>query len=93
MSVLSPAERYILAVDLGTSGAKVALISVDGRVAAWEAEPVELLVLPGGGAEQRPDDWWRALVAATRARPPTSPPSAAAPRARARCRSTATATR
>ena len=66
MSVLSPAERYILAVDLGTSGAKVALISVDGRVAAWEAEPVELLVLPGGGAEQRPDDWWRALVAATR---------------------------
>ena len=44
----------------------MALIGVDGRVAAWEAEPVELLVLPGGGAEQRPDDWWRALVAATR---------------------------
>ncbi len=22
--------------------------------------------MPGGGAEQRPEDWWRALVAATR---------------------------
>jgi len=58
--------KYILAVDLGTSGAKVALIGVDGRVAAWESEPVTLRVLPGGGAEQAPDDWWRALVAATR---------------------------
>ncbi|HTX70050.1 MAG TPA: FGGY-family carbohydrate kinase [Thermoleophilia bacterium] len=58
--------RHILAVDLGTSGAKVALVGIDGRVAAWEFEPVELLVLPGGGAEQRPDDWWRAVVAATR---------------------------
>ena len=66
MSVTTGASRYVLAVDLGTSGAKVALIGVDGRVAAWEAEPVELRVLPGGGAEQAPDDWWRALVAATR---------------------------
>ena len=59
-------EPWILAVDLGTSGAKVALIGVDGRVAAWEAEPVDLRVLPGGGAEQSPEDWWRALTAATR---------------------------
>jgi xylulokinase len=58
--------RSILAVDLGTSGAKVALVGLDGRAAAWEFEPVELLVLPGGGAEQRPGDWWRAVVAATR---------------------------
>jgi xylulokinase len=41
-------SRYILAVDLGTSGVKVALISVDGRVAGWESEPVALHVLPGG---------------------------------------------
>jgi xylulokinase len=62
----SRSTRHILAVDLGTSGAKVALIGLDGRVAAWEFEPVELLVLPDGGAEQRPDDWWRAVVTATR---------------------------
>ena len=66
MPAFSSASRFVLAVDLGTSGAKVALIGIDGRVAAWEFEPVELIVLPGGGAEQRPDDWWRAVVAATR---------------------------
>ena len=66
MVAAAHASRYILAVDLGTSGAKVALIGIDGRVAAWEFEPIELLVLPGGGAEQRPEDWWRALVAAAR---------------------------
>ena len=59
-----PAGRHVLAVDLGTSGVKVALISVEGRVAGWESEPVALHVLPGGGAEQRPDDWWEGLVAA-----------------------------
>jgi xylulokinase len=57
---------YVLAVDLGTSGVKAALIALNGRIAAWEFEPVELLILPDGGAEQRPDDWWRALVLATR---------------------------
>ncbi|MGO8684359.1 MAG: FGGY family carbohydrate kinase [Thermoleophilia bacterium] len=60
-----PGAGYILAVDLGTSGVKAALIAVDGHVAAWESEPVPLYVLPGGGAEQVPDDWWRALVMAT----------------------------
>ncbi len=58
------AARHVLAVDLGTSGVKVALIAIDGRVAGWESEPVALHVLPGGGAEQRPDDWWDGLVAA-----------------------------
>lgn len=37
-----------------------------GRITAWATSPVELLVLPGGGAEQRPDDWWAGLVAAAR---------------------------
>ncbi len=58
------ASRHVLAVDLGTSGVKVALITVEGRVTAWESQPVALHVLPGGGAEQRPDDWWEGLVAA-----------------------------
>ncbi len=60
------AAKLILAVDLGTSALKVALIGIDGRVAAWESEALTLRVLPGGGAEQDPEDWWRALVAATR---------------------------
>ncbi len=61
---MDPVSRYVLAVDLGTSGVKVALITVEGRVAGWESEPVALHVVPDGGAEQRPNDWWEGLVAA-----------------------------
>ena len=53
-------EPMILAVDLGTSGMKVALITVSGRVVGWEAEPVRLILTPDGGAEQSPEDWWQA---------------------------------
>ena len=34
------ADPVILAVDLGTSGVKVALITVFGRVLGWESQPV-----------------------------------------------------
>jgi len=58
------AEKLILAVDLGTSGMKVALITVSGKVLGWEAEPVRLLITPDGGAEQSPDEWWAAFLSA-----------------------------
>jgi xylulokinase len=57
-------EKLILAVDLGTSGMKVALITVSGRVLGWEAEPVQLIITPDGGAEQSPAAWWRAFLSA-----------------------------
>jgi len=57
-------EPIILAVDLGTSGMKVALITISGKVLDWEAEPVRLLVTPDGGAEQSPDEWWGAFLSA-----------------------------
>jgi xylulokinase len=57
----------ILAVDLGTSGMKVALITAHGQVLGWESEPLQLIITPDGGAEQSPADWWQAfLVAAGR---------------------------
>jgi xylulokinase len=56
----------ILAIDLGTSGPKVALVTTDGQVLASEVESTELFLSDGGGAEQDPDDWWRAIVVATR---------------------------
>lgn len=56
----------ILAIDLGTSGPKVALVTTDGQVLASEVEPTKLYLSDGGGAEQEPDDWWRAIIAATR---------------------------
>jgi sugar (pentulose or hexulose) kinase len=36
-------EKLILAVDLGTSGMKVALITISGKVLGWESEPVRLI--------------------------------------------------
>ena len=57
-------EKLILAVDLGTSGMKVALITISGKVLGWEAEPVRLLIMPDGGAEQSPDGWWQAFLSA-----------------------------
>ena len=59
--------EWALAVDLGTSGPKVSLVAADGRVLGSATEPTRLHLLPGGGCEQDPDDWWRAItVAATR---------------------------
>lgn len=58
-------EATILAIDLGTSGPKVALVTVDGRVLTTAVRPTTLLLPPGGGAEQDPEQWWQAIVAAT----------------------------
>jgi xylulokinase len=55
----------ILAIDLGTSGPKVALVTCKGAVLGCATSPTKLHLLPGGGAEQDPDDWWRAVVDAT----------------------------
>lgn len=51
----------VLAADLGTSGMKLALVGADGRLVGWESEPVDLAILPGGGAEQAPAQWWEAF--------------------------------
>jgi xylulokinase len=51
----------ILAIDLGTSGMKAALVAADGTVTGWAERAVPVRVLPGGGAEQDPVAWWTAL--------------------------------
>lgn len=57
--------RHVLAVDLGTSVLKVALASLDGTIVAAEQEPCSVSLLPGGGAEQDPEDWWTLIGRAT----------------------------
>lgn len=59
-------SEYILAIDLGTTGAKVALVSTGGEIVDYAFEATQLLLLPNGGAEQRPGDWWNAIKRATR---------------------------
>jgi xylulokinase len=62
-----PTTPYILAVDLGTGGPKVALVSArDGSIPGWEFEPNDLILLPGGGVEQDPDQWWSTIMRAAR---------------------------
>jgi xylulokinase len=59
-------DACILAFDLGTGGPKVALVSSDGEVIGHEVEKTDLVLLPGGGAEQDPADWWRAISTAAK---------------------------
>src|SRR5215216_370951 len=59
-------DDRILAVDLGTSGVKVAVTGVRGELVASAVERYPLHVLGGGGVEQDPADWWDAVVRGTR---------------------------
>ncbi|MBI5934849.1 MAG: FGGY-family carbohydrate kinase [Chloroflexi bacterium] len=59
-------ENIILAVDLGTSSMKVALITVSGKMIGWETEPLRLILTPDGGAEQSPAEWWDAFLSAAK---------------------------
>src|SRR4051794_41968734 len=68
-----PAEQLILAVDLGTSGLKVALITIHGRVRGWEAQAVALHLAADGCAEQSPQEWWQAFIAASQRLPARDP--------------------
>jgi xylulokinase len=63
---VNPTEKLILAIDLGTSGPKVALVTTGGEIVASDSEETSLTFLPGGGAEQVPDEWWSAIVKASR---------------------------
>ena len=45
---------HVLAIDLGTSALKVALVSTAGKIVASEQEGARSTLLPGGGAEQDP---------------------------------------
>jgi xylulokinase len=59
-------NKYILAVDLGTSGPKVALFSTQGELIGSEFEETKVVLFPDGGAEQSPDDWWNAIETASK---------------------------
>lgn len=59
-------QDCILAIDLGTSGPKVALVTAQGEVHASASAATPLLFVDGGGVEQRAEDWWAAVVQAVR---------------------------
>ena len=58
--------RYFLGLDIGTSGTKALLVDENGRVKAAATAAHPLSTPEPGWAEQRPDDWWKSCVRATK---------------------------
>lgn len=59
-------QHTMLAIDLGTSSVKVGLVDIHGRVLGSTSEPLTLQLIGQHGAEQDPDEWWRAIATAVR---------------------------
>jgi xylulokinase len=60
------AARYVLAIDLGSGSHKAALVADTGEVVASAEERIDTRLLPGGGAEQDPMEWWNGAKRAAR---------------------------
>ena len=59
-------KNYLLGLDIGTSSCKVDLFRPDGENVASASSGYEVICPAPGIAEQRPDDWWNGVCAATR---------------------------
>ena len=59
-------DTFVLAVDLGTGGPKVAVVCATGRIAAHAFASVGIDLTEDGGAEQSPRAWWDAVVSCAR---------------------------
>ncbi|MFI5228109.1 MAG: xylulokinase [Gemmatimonadales bacterium] len=57
-------HQCFLGVDVGTSGVKAVLVAPNGDVTASAVEPLGLSAPRPGWAEQDPEDWWQASIAA-----------------------------
>jgi xylulokinase len=59
-------SRYIIAYDLGTGGVKATLFSPVGDCLAETSCSYDTFYPQAGWHEQRPEDWWTAVVQSTR---------------------------
>ena len=53
--------QHVLAIDLGSTGVKVAVVDETGRVCSSAGEVLPLIFTADGGVEQDPNGWWEAL--------------------------------
>ena len=51
-------SRCVLAIDLGSSGVKVAVVDPEGAVRGGAGEGLPTVLVAGDGAEQDPAVWW-----------------------------------
>ena len=54
--------KYVLGIDLGTSGTKTVLFDQGGQIMASATVEYPMMQPQNGWAEQDPADWWRAAV-------------------------------
>jgi len=59
-------ERFALAVDLGTGGPKIGLVSLTGSISWSDHVALGTRLLPGGGVVQDAAQWWEVVADATR---------------------------
>ena len=59
--------KYLIGIDIGTSGTKTVLFTQQGEVVASETVEYPLYQPQNGYAEQEPADWWNATVASVKA--------------------------
>jgi xylulokinase len=66
---MSDPVELVLAIDLGTGGPKVGLVTVRGEVVWWEHTPVPTTVGDGGAHTQDAELWWRVIGESVRRAP------------------------
>ncbi len=59
-------QPLLLGIDIGTTAAKAALFTPDGRLQAVGSAEYPLYHIRAGWVEQRPDEWWNATCTAIR---------------------------
>ncbi|OGS20731.1 MAG: xylulokinase [Elusimicrobia bacterium RIFOXYA2_FULL_39_19] len=58
--------KYLLGIDIGTSGVKTLLIKEDGTIAGKSTKEYSLETPMASWAQQNPQDWWNAAVESIR---------------------------
>ncbi|MGI6772473.1 MAG: carbohydrate kinase [Clostridiales bacterium] len=60
-------NAYVITYDIGTTGVKTCIFKIDStiKLIGFASEGYNLYVLPDGGAEQDPEEWWAALCKTT----------------------------
>lgn len=59
-------KKYLLGIDVGTTGTKTILFSEDGELIAHAYRAYPLVNMRVGESEQNPLDWWHAIVETVR---------------------------
>ncbi len=61
-------NKYVISYDIGTTGVKSCLFEIGETINLISAamEGYKLYILPDGGAEQDPEEWWQAMCSTTK---------------------------